>query len=381
MQMASPEISVGKGSNHPSKPPPIQSDGPQVAMRPYFDDTDKKYVQYLFFSSYLNLVTLGVKIRLRSPIVLASWFIISVMAYIELPKAVEALNFGPWFMIGIRGFLVVACFAFGIAGVLWYVDKMVVSPRVERGFANDMSDIEKYYLGWIKEEHTEDGETHVQRVRANETNYSNFWVLTVNGDIVGCAGLHHNQSNITDKYFGQRPKHSSESLQSDPVVQNAAWAMLSSILATIDDFVRLSIIKFHNTLLDVYERLVPTKTSEVIFKAHKENEATLQRLAIKTEYQDHGLSTVLVKRVILWAHSHKIEHLFATTDELQVKMAEILSKRHGFKQVSTKKTGFFSHETLWELDVKDWAEKFTKERAEEQKAVDQNPVNRKAIKQ
>lgn len=380
MQKASSEISVGKGSNHPSNPPPAQGDGPQVAMRPYFDDTDKKYVQYLFFSSYLNLVTLGVKIRLRSPIVLASWFIISVMAYIELPKAVDALNLGPWARIGIRGFLVIACFAFGIAGLLWYVDKMVVSPRVERGFTNDMGDIEKYYLGWIKEEQAVDGETHVQRVRVDETNSSNFWVLTVDGNIVGCAGLHHNQSDIKDNYLGHRPKPT-ENLQSDPAVQNAAWAKLSFVLATIDDFVRLSIIRFHNALLDVYERVVPSTASAVIFKAHKENEATLQRLAIKTEFQDHGLSTVLVKRVILWAHSHKIEHLFATTDELQVKMAEILSKRHGFKQVSTKKTGFFSHETLWELDVKDWAEKFTQERAEEQKAIDQKSVNRKAIKQ
>jgi N-acetylglutamate synthase-like GNAT family acetyltransferase len=367
--MASPEITVGTGSNHPAEPP-AQSGGPQVAMRPYFDDTDKKYVQYLFFSSYLNLVTIGVKIRLQSPVILISWFIISVIAYIELPKALEVLDLGPLIMIGIKGFLVVACFAFGIAGLLWYVDKMVVSQRIERGFANDMGNIEKYYLGWIKEEQTVDGETQVQKVRADESNFSNFWVLTVNGDIVGCAGLHHNQLDITDKYSGQRPKHL-ESLKSDPAVQNASWARLSYALAVVDDFVRLCIVKFHNTLMDVYERVVPAKKSEVLFKAHKANEATLQRLAIKTEYQDHGLSTVLIKRVILWAHSHKIEHLFATTDELQVKMGDILSKRHGFQQVSTKKTGLYSHETLWKLDVKDWAEKFTKERAEEQNVVKQ----------
>jgi N-acetylglutamate synthase-like GNAT family acetyltransferase len=107
----------------------------------------------------------------------------------------------------------------------------------------------------------------------------------------------------------------------------------------------------------------------VLFNPHKENEATLQRLAIKTEYQDHGLSTILIKRVILWAHSHKIEHLFATTDELQNKMADILSKRHGFQKVSVKKTGFYSYETLWKLDVKEWAENFTKERADEQSSA------------
>ncbi|GAB5591154.1 hypothetical protein Unana1_06054 [Umbelopsis nana] len=367
--MPTSEVKVGKGSNHPSKPP--QKKDPEIAMRPYFDDSDKKFVQYLYYSTYLNLVTIGVKMRLLSPYVPMLWLAISTFAYFEITNALLALNFAPWMLMGIKVFLVIGCIAFGLAGVLWYVDKMVVSERVERGFANDMGDIEQYYLGWDKEEHTVDGERTVKKVRSSEPNFSNFWVLTINGDVIGCVGMLQNQIPIMDKFIAQRTKRMPppEVLKTNPEIQNAAWARLSYVLATVDDFVRTWIVRIHNTLTDMYRLVVPVPKPEVYIDAHKKNEATLQRLAIKTEYQDHGLSTILVKRVILWAHSHGIEHLFATTDELQVKMADILSKRHGFQQVSVKKTGFYSRETLWKLDVKKWAEEFSKERAEEQAAT------------
>ncbi|CAO3661142.1 unnamed protein product [Umbelopsis vinacea] len=367
--MPTTEVTVGKGSNHPSKPP--QGKEPEIAMRPYFEDSDKKFVQYLFYSTYLNLVTTGVKIRLLSPIIPIIWLLISIFAYIEIPKALLVLDLSPWLMIGIKGFLIVGCVAFGVAGVLWYVDKMVVSERVERGFANDMGDIEQYYLGWDKEEHIVDGEQTVQKVRSSEQNFSNFWVLTINGDIIGCVGMMQNKAPVMDKHYAQRskPVPTPEVLASNPDIQNASWARLANALATVDDFVHIGIVRLHNTLSDVYRKIIPAPKSVVLFNPHKENEATLQRLAIKTEYQDHGLSTILIKRVILWAHSHKIEHLFATTDELQNKMADILSKRHGFQKVSVKKTGFYSYETLWKLDVKEWAENFTKERANEQSAA------------
>src|ERR1700731_2038838 len=50
LEMPTSEVKVGKGSNHPSKPP--QKKDPEIAMRQYFDDSDKKFVQYLYYSTY-----------------------------------------------------------------------------------------------------------------------------------------------------------------------------------------------------------------------------------------------------------------------------------------------------------------------------------------
>ncbi|KAH8556784.1 hypothetical protein BGW37DRAFT_417606 [Umbelopsis sp. PMI_123] len=356
--MSTPEVTVGGGKNHPTEPP--QGKEPQVAIRTYSQPFDQKFVQYVFYSTYLDLVPAGIWTRLKSPLIIIIWLAISAFAFIEIPKALQHLELSGGFMISIKCFLVVASIAFGLVAVIWYVDKMVVSERIEHGLVNDMGDIQQYYLGF-------------------DTDDSHFWVLTVDDNIVGCVGLNHCQVPVMDKYYEQAIRSARTPEPAQPLEgQPSFLAKASYLLVKADDFISLCVVRGHNSLVSLYRMIVPIPDKTVLYKAHKKNEATLQRLAVKSEYQGHGLSSILIKRAILWAHQHKIEYLFATTDELQKNMATILSTVHGFQKVEEKKTGYYSRDTIWRLDVNEWIEKSLKEKeaeAEQEKATEKKSQN------
>ncbi|CAO0796191.1 unnamed protein product [Mucor circinelloides] len=321
-----------------------------IALRPYFADTDKKFVQYLFYSTYFNLVPQAVRVRIKSPIVLGIWIAIYACLVTVIPSTIGKLGWSRNLLIGAQILVTLVVFGGGVIGLLWYTDKFDITDRVVE------DDVRK----------------------------GNFWVLTLNDEIVGCIGMDHTPKPVIDKSAkstayvraSERPR-----AVDAPEVHQAEWKKTAMIMARADDLIRLTLVGVFDVARDLYFKFKGTSPAEVdsknqtkekvLFEAHKPNEASVRRLAIKLECQSHGLSTVLLKRVAFWAHAHQIEYLYADVDELQSKLGEILVKRHGYTFVSTKKEGFFKTKSTYRLDVKLWMSQELERRAQEKIIEDQ----------
>ncbi|KAI9029028.1 hypothetical protein CLU79DRAFT_737211 [Phycomyces nitens] len=332
----------------------------QIELRPFFDKGDLKYVQYLYYSTYLDLVPYGVKLRIQSPIILGTWLAIFAFLFTWVPSQLALLGWTGLMMHSVRFLIVIVSVGGGLISLLWYVDKFDVSERVLDGIDNDLKDPATFYRG-----------------EPGQPLKGNFWVLTINGDPVGCIGMDQHLEDVIDKRVVGTYIRATElpKLSESPEISEAEWEKTAKVLAKVDDAVRLVLVGATDVVCDSFAAVrkalgFKVKTNEkekkkVLFKAHKPNEATMRRLAIKGDYQGHGLSTVLLKRVALWAHSHEIEYLYAETDELQYNLGEILEKRHGYVRQSTKKEGYFKTKTVWKLDVKLWMSKYLQEKKDE----------------
>ncbi|KAI8333840.1 hypothetical protein BC941DRAFT_433137 [Chlamydoabsidia padenii] len=347
----------------------------KVELRPYFEDKDRKYVQYLFYSTYLNQVPRGVKVRLLSwpPVIPSIWLGLFGLVLQMTIKVVGPMGW-PWFMmVGLYAALVFVSVGGGLAFLLWYVDKYDVSERILDGIDNDVGDIESFYRSW----HTVDKVK--QRDDDEGTSKGQFWVLTVNDDVVGCIGVDQHLKPVMKKTDASRQRHyvrASEQprMAQSPAIAHAEWPRTAYVLALIDDLVRQVLVGATDLVRDrlgkKQEQQVVEPT-QVLFPVHEKNEASLRRLAVKTEYQGHGLSTPLIKRAAFWAYSQNIDYLYAETDELQYDMEQILEKRHGYKLVSRTKLGGYKTKSVWKLDVKYWMQQVEEERAKEQQLEDQ----------
>ncbi|KAL7309210.1 hypothetical protein PS15m_011315 [Mucor circinelloides] len=338
-----------------------------IALRPYFADTDKKFVQYLFYSTYFNLVPQAVRIRIKSPIILGIWIAIYAFLVTVIPSTIGKLGWSRNLLIGVQILVTLVVFGGGIIGLLWYTDKFDITNRVVEGIENDLKEPDVYYRG-----------------TPDDVRKGNFWVLTLNDEIVGCIGMDHTPKPVIDKSAkstayvraSERPR-----AVDAPEVHQAEWKKTAMIMARADDLIRLTLVGVLDVARDLYFKFKGISPAEVdsknqakekvLFEAHKPNEASVRRLAVKLECQSHGLSTVLLKRVAFWAHAHQIEYLYADVDELQSKLGEILVKRHGYTFVSKKKEGFFKTKSTYKLDVKLWMSQELERRAQEKIIEDQ----------
>ncbi|KAI8147333.1 hypothetical protein BJV82DRAFT_343941 [Fennellomyces sp. T-0311] len=296
-------------------PPATDANGSKIEMRPYYGQKDLNYVHYLVYSTSFDLVPKGVRRLLTSPLVISSWLAVFAALYVLIPQQLASYGWPNELMLAVKIAVVIASTGGGLLGLSWYVDRYVVGNPVYAALANDLRDPGEYYR-------KDDG---------------NFWLLTVQGQPVACIGMDHHQTTVMEAAPG--PANMANSQE----IQQADWPKVAAFLARIDDTMRNFLAK--------------KPAPKVFFKAHKPNEASVRRLHVKSNLQDQGLSTPLLKRVAFWAHSHQVEYLFAETNELQGKLAEILRKRHGYELVSTTKTGFFGKTKLWRLDVKLWMSK------------------------
>ncbi|ORZ15038.1 hypothetical protein BCR42DRAFT_376016 [Absidia repens] len=340
----------------------------KVELRPYFEDRDRKYVQYLFYSTYLNQVPRGVKLRVLSwpPVVSTVWLALFGLLIQTTIKVVGPMGW-PWFMMmGLYGALTFVSVGGGLAFLLWYVDRFDVSERVLDGIDNDMGDIESFYPTKYRDD--DDGASKGQ-----------FWVLTVNDEVVGCIGVDQHTKPVTKKVDPSRLRNyvrASEqpSMASSSAIAHAEWPRTAYVLARIDDLVRQVLVGATDLVRDRITSKTdtePAQVTEILFPVHEKNEASLRRLAVKTEYQGHGLSTPLLKRVGFWAYKENIDYLYAETDELQYELEQILEKRHGYKLVSRTKLGWYKTKSVWKLDVKFWMQQLEEERAKQQELDDQ----------
>jgi N-acetylglutamate synthase-like GNAT family acetyltransferase len=329
-----------------------------IGLRPYFDETDRKYVHYLFYSTYFNLVPRGALIRLKSPIVLGTWIAIFAVLVTWIPAfTTDRFGWPASLKTGLQVVVGIVVLVGGFVSLLWYTDKFDVTYRVLEGVDNDLKETDVYYRGNGKQ--------------------GNFWVMTLNDEIVGCVGMDQNLEPVIDKSvkkdyvrLSERPRTSDA-----PEIQTAEWKTVAKVMAKLDDWVRLILVGGGEVVGDIIAKVrgnpESSKKEKILFPAHKPNEASVRRLAIKTECQGHGLSTVLLKRVAFWAHAHQFEYLYAETDELQYKLNDILVKKHGYTFVSKEKVGFFRTKSIYKLDVKLWMSKELERRATEKAEEDQ----------
>ncbi|CEJ03769.1 hypothetical protein RMCBS344292_17747 [Rhizopus microsporus] len=351
------DINVGTIDLNKQEPKPKAT----IGLRPYFAETDKKYVQYLFYSTYFNLVPQAVRLRLQSPFLIALWLGFYALLITTATRLANKYEWPSILTLTFQVFVTLVSVGGGVVGLFWYLDKFDVTYRVVEGIENDLKEPDVYYRG-----------------TPGDIRKGNFWVLTLNDEIVGCIGMDHNQEPVIDqsvkesKYVraSERP-----STADAPEIQAAEWKKTAYVLAKLDDWIRLVLVGGFDFVRDIYLKLNNVQIEEhcqkILFEAHKPQEASVRRLAVKLECQGHGLSTVLLKRVAFWAHAHQIEYLYAETDELQTKMAEILEKRHGYKLVSKEKLGYFRTRSVYRLDVKLWMSQELEKRAEEKRREDE----------
>ncbi|GAB5593561.1 hypothetical protein Unana1_08461 [Umbelopsis nana] len=331
--------------------------GPDIVLRS-FQPADLPYAKHIYYSTYFGLVPEGVKRKLLSPLTWA-WFI-SVYAYLLgiVPVLLSGMDLPWWTGTALRVFLTISWMAIWFAVLFGYTDRKETVDKIEDAMANDMEDIEEYYLGWSKEERvveddkdSESGKpasrekkvtfdknskaaTEIIKTRKpeSERTASHFWVLTINSIPSATVAI--------DQHL-------------EPIY-NARQDMLPAYK------------QFGQFLCNRYGLSIPqflqgeaNPEPKLFLSAHKKNEASLQRLAIQSEYQGFGLSTILISRAMMWANEHKLEFVNATVDEFQRKAMNILKAKHGFQEVSRKSTGWFGqYEVELRCNVKEWVEKY-----------------------
>ncbi|KAI9314473.1 hypothetical protein BX666DRAFT_1967021 [Dichotomocladium elegans] len=304
--------------------PPVIRDaaGNEIELRPYYGEKDRNYVHFLVYSTYFDLVPQGVRHLLRSPVVLGLWLAIVSFLYMWIPAH---LSWQAKFLTWVRIAIVFAGLCGGVFALFMLADQKA-HRKIQESLQTDLKDPGAYY----------------------RTDNGNFWVLTVQGQPVACIGLDHHLEPV---YKHQAPQELTHRLAEDEAIRMAHWKQVAYVLARIDDAIRSFVIRY------LTKKKGDASAKEVLFDAHKPNEAHIRHLAVKTNLQSKGLSTPLLKRVAFWAHAHQIDYLFAETNELQTKASAILSKRHGYQLVSKKKNGLFGEISLWRLDVKLWMSK------------------------
>lgn len=318
----------------------------EIGLRQYTAE-DNKYIQHLFYSTYFNLVPRAVFNRVQSPLIFGPWLAVLAISMSYVPGALSAFEWARTYMLVI--YIVLVAGILGTGGLLLFstTDKLDITYRILEGIQNDLKDPDLYYRGTKENLHK-----------------GNFWVLTINQEIVGCVGVDHVDSPVLDRSAHQGPyipaSKRPRAAQS-PEIHTAEWKTTAKILAHIDDFVRITLVGVLEVVYSTYRKfrgVKETKRKEkVLFEAHKPNEASIRRMIIKWEYQNHGLSAALFKRVILWANDNQIDYLYADCDELQSQFASILVKKYGFTLVEKKKVGYFQRKSTYRLDVNEWMKK------------------------
>ncbi|KAG0169385.1 hypothetical protein DFQ28_003695 [Apophysomyces sp. BC1034] len=329
-------------------------ESPKLVLRTY-QASDYNYVDYLYYSTYFALVPEGVRRKLWSPLTWAIWFGVYSYLLLIVPVLLSGMNVPSWAPLALKVFFTFAWAAVWFAALFAATDRFEIVDKVECARQNDLSDPEVYYLNWIKREVIVDDEESEQeksnskkrvtfdkdakpavevvreRKPESEQTPSHFWVLAMEGTPCAMLGLACNREDIEDKR---------ETLP-------APWKRLGAAIFR----------RYHLTVPNIF-KASPTAKRDIFAKAHEPNTATLQRLAVKYEFQSCGLSTLLINRAINWAADHGIERVYATTDEMMMQAENVLQLRHGFKKVEKKRTGWFGqYEATWYCDVQEWKEK------------------------
>ncbi|KAF7726955.1 hypothetical protein EC973_008150 [Apophysomyces ossiformis] len=341
-------------------------ESPKLVLRTY-QASDLNYVDHLYYSTYFALVPEGVRRKLWSPLTWAIWFGVYSYLLFIVPVLLSGMDVPSWASLALKIFFTFAWGAVGFAALFVTTDRFEVVEKIERARQNDLSDPEVYYLNWIKREvivddedikqekdkskkrvtFDKDAKPAVEIVRERkpeaEQTPSHFWVLSMEGTPCAMVGLACNREDIMDKRENLMP----------------GWKRLGVAICR----------RYHLPIPKVFTAQDTTQRN-VFAKAHEPNSATLQRLAVRYEFQTCGLSTLLINRAMTWANEHGIERVYAVTDEMMMAAEQILQLRHGFKRIEKRRVGWFGqYEATWVCDVREWMEKNNEKTKPEYKKV------------
>lgn len=285
---------------------------PKIILRSY-QDKDKDAVNDLFATTYYGLVLEGVRSKLWAPMTWVIW----LGGYSALMTVVPTMVFGPvaaaknefWSVFLLKLAISAVWAAFGFAFLFIKTVRWDAMERVEEAKANDLSDPARYYF---------------------DTNLSHFWVLEVDQVLSGMVAL----AFYEKRFLNKRPD------------QGKPWQQIGAAVCR-----RL----FGERRVPAVFRPRPSPRPRVFAEPTEPKTAILDRLAIDHDYQNCGLSTLLINRAMLWAHEKGIEKVYATTNEMQIQAEQVLTRRHGFKMLRKDKIGALGkYEALLVADVKEW---------------------------
>lgn len=355
-----------------------------LTLRSY-KPTDYEQVDYIFYSTYFSLVPEGVKQKLKSPLIWIVWLIVYGYLLSIAPVVVMGMTLPSWVPFALQIFLTFAWTIVSFAGIFVLTDRLDTVEYIEKVRQNDLRDPEVYYMNMTKEERivsdedndddsndSNDSNDNNENIEINENNDNNdnnhksisqrkkkrvtfdkdtkpatelirtlkpidqqtkshFWVLQMDNHICGMIGL----IQYNEIQYDQRP------------LLPPGWKKIGQLLCERYHLSIPSFLQFDPEQQD---------KKKILAQPHSSNtHATLQRLAVKQEFQSCGLSTLLINRCLTWAYEQGITQVFAVTNEMQSKAAQILQKNHQFTLVKKEKKNWLGkYECTWVCDVQQW---------------------------
>lgn len=294
---------------------------PKIILRTY-QEQDHESVNSLFTSVYYGLVPEGIRAKLWAPFTWIVWLGVYSALMMVVPtmffELEEIETSWPAFFLklGISSLWAMIGFTF----LFLQTERFQVVEEIAEAQQNDLSDPQVYYLNWTKE-----GGKAVRKPESEQTP-SHFWVLTVDSVVSGFVGLAHYDDRVMNR-------------RSNP--GNSFQQVASSFC--------------RNAGLPIASIFKPSSDIRVFAEQSEPKTAVLRRLVIDNDYQNCGLSTLMISRALVWADEHGIEKVYAQTSELELAAEQILTKRHGFKLVKTERTGLLGGKRLTLVCyVKDW---------------------------
>ncbi|KAI8332280.1 hypothetical protein BC941DRAFT_437126 [Chlamydoabsidia padenii] len=345
---------------------------PRLVLRSY-KPSDFEQVDFIFYSTYFALVPEGVKQKLRSPLFWIIW--IGVYGYLLaiVPVLLADMSVPSWSGRLLQIFMTVSWGLVSFAAVFVMTDRLDVVNHIEKARQNDLRDPEVCYMNLIKEERIVSDDDSLQQeqgtavespIKRNKTpkkrvtfdkdtkpatevvriakpkdqqTQSHFWVLQMDGQVCGTIGL----AQYDRIQYDQRPPLA-------PGWMKMGQAICGRYGLNVPSFLQFDPVAHqHDT---------------IFAQAHAPLTATLQRLAVKQEFQGCGLASILITRALTWAHQQGITQVFAVTNEMQGLAANILSTHHQFSKVKTERKGWLGQcETTWVCHVQQWHEQHASE--------------------
>jgi GNAT superfamily N-acetyltransferase len=317
---------------------------PKLMLRTY-RPTDFEAVRQLYIATLFALVPEGVRRKLWSVTTWVIWFTGFTLLLKLVPKYVLKAIFPSVDLEtsnGVAFFKVILTFIWALVGfsaMFIVTERFEIAEKVHQGLTNDLNDPEAVYLQYEPlEENNKDDNSKVRQRKTTRSEDDtdvdehipgHFWVLLANDEVCGMMGL--------------APASKEPLLDSRPLIL-PIWKQVVQALG-------------RNVGLSLFETVSSTTQRPVIIAAQPQHTATIVRWAVANEYQQCGLSSLLIHRALTWAKENGLTDVYATTNEIEMAAEQILEKRHGFKLVKKQKIGWFGrYECLWVCHVDDWVE-------------------------
>ncbi|KAI8074694.1 hypothetical protein BC940DRAFT_288859 [Gongronella butleri] len=319
---------------------------PRILLRTY-RPTDNEAVQYLFTTTMFALVPEGVRRKLWSPLTWIVWFVGYGALLMTVPRALVRFagmdNESMW-MTGVRMFVTFAWALFGFSVMFIVTERFEMVDKVEQALENDLKDPEAIYLKYEApfddededEEVADDDEASRRKQQQEEKKKLNwqqqqeqevhrpghFWLLLADDEPCGMLGL---APAFDAPKMDQRTNLA-------PIWKQVLRALSGN--------------RFQFGANSQPLAVIPSGPAHT---------ATIVRWAVANQFQQCGLSSLLMHRAMTWAHDAGIRDVYAITNEVELAAEQILEKRHGFRLVRRHKIGLFGrYRAVWVCKVVEW---------------------------